>query len=503
MSAIGLDINPPLIQTAMVDRQGDVRPLCQAELFPLYAFENKEAMPTPAGLSVWFSNREVPGRGRPANSILEAILSELLAKSSDLLHDPVKKVSVTVPSSLGERYRAWIRRVMHGLGYETTLFNEDQALLKSCPEFCRSSAILIYNLRGTTVDLSFYRFSGKALRIEQLEIVEKCGIDTMELALLEALLHKLDIKIRSIGQYHAVLQTLHETCKQWSYGTPLRLSCKRNGMPYNVELPFAEAQGLIRSIFMRSFEAVRTIIPEGITPLVVFLSPEPQPLVVSHLLESTVGVKVHNVGREKVLAGAALHAVQGNGENRNSLRNKNKKLPERLDIVFDNVAGSEGHVPLKNAPDRAQDLNDPDQITQSIRSVFGSLVEQIAKLPLETIEAIYPACQVASEEFLAKIVDHSAKKMISVHDFERAFNLYNRYWRKQGGFKMLEAPAVGLCLAQARTSFNKREFKTAKRWCQRGLKFSPGNKELLNLKHIMKCNCPKCRAARGQYNRKS
>ncbi len=366
-------------------------------------------------------------------------------------------------------------------------------MLKACPELCSSSAVLIYNMRGTTVEISFYRFTGKSLRIEQLEVVEQCGVEVMEHALLATLLRGQTSKL-TLDQYHIALQDVHEACNQWLTGEPLRIAGKTGHVLAGAELAAEEAMGALRPMLAPSFDKVRSVLPEGISPLVVFLSHEPHPAVVANMLQSTVGLAVRNISRERVLAGAALHASQIGGKNDIVLPD-GKELPEQVELVLGqkNIVPPQGQPSPKSSPPL-----DPGRAAESLQAMLTSLAEQIGTLPLKEVEEMFPSLRLSTEEFLAKVVDLAAKKMIDKHDFSGAFKLYDSHWQRHSGFKMLEAPAVGLCLVQARTAFKKRDFNAAKRWCRRGLRFSPQNKELLNLKHAYTCNCPKCKAARGQ-----
>ncbi len=499
MSAIGLDINPPLIQTAMVDGHGVVRHLACSKLVPLYSFDKSKA-PIPAGLEEWCSDLTFPLPGKrgveyrlKTNKTLEATVSNILRETSNMLTEPVRHVSITAPSSLAEKHRAWIRKIIQGCGYEIRLFNEDQALLKACPEFCGSSAVLIYNMRSTTVEISLYRYTGMSLRIEQLEIIEQCGLDIIEHALLAAFDPEAHLRL-TLNQYHIVLHNVHNACNSWQPGTPFRITgCKGAGIPEGAELNTEKAEKILRTVLMPSFSALLALIPEDISPLLIFLSYGSHP-VISNMLQNAAGQAVRSVSREKVVAGAALHAHQITGATNIIKFQDDQSLPIEVIMVLkqkENVATARSRPPDYM-------YHDPDSTLKSLQLMLSNIGEEIGELSLKKIEEIFPTLRQSTEEFLANVIDMAAKKMINKHDFTGAFKLYNAYWDPHGGFNMLGTPAAGLCLAQARIALQKKDIKSAKRWCRRGLRFSPKNSELLNLKHILKCNCSKCRAVRGQ-----
>jgi hypothetical protein len=104
----------------------------------------------------------------------------------------------------------------------------------------------------------------------------------------------------------------------------------------------------------------------------------------------------------------------------------------------------------------------------------------------EQIRSLIPQINLAFEEFLAKALDQAARKLSDRHEFDKAYKIYEKNWKKKSGFESLGGPAIGLCLAQARYALKQGKRPEVRRWSKRGLQFDSKHGELLYLKKIGK-----------------
>jgi hypothetical protein len=196
------------------------------------------------------------------------------------------------------------------------------------------------------------------------------------------------------------------------------------------------------------------------------------------------------VPQERVLEGAARHAWKARGMKTITCP-PGVRLPEMIPFPNGRRSRHENHLERPSI-DLVKLLNLPERDTSELNWVRGikdfldQIIHVMESLDPEQIQSLIPQINLAFEEFLAKALDQAARKLSDGHEFDKAYKIYEKNWKKKSGFEFLAGPAIGLCLAQARYALKQGKRPEVRRWSKRGLQFDSKHGELLYLKKMGK-----------------
>lgn len=132
--------------------------------------------------------------------------------------------------------------------------------------------------------------------------------------------------------------------------------------------------------------------------------------------------------------------------------------------------------------DRKQDPVDPGA---DLRVCLEKILRAFKVQTSDQILMSLPKIESSLNEFLARVYDQLAKNLIEKNDFLGALEIYEKAWNTCTA-DYLRAPAVSLCLVQARGAIGASRIPAAKQWIRKGLKFDEHHVELVHLNRTLK-----------------
>lgn len=470
------------------------RTLVDARLPVMYE-QSRDGLVRRWSISNWLSDKEFDIPTSNGNykliprDVTRKIILSAIEKASALLNRGISGIQASVASSLGQRDRVGLRNIIQELGYDVQLFNEDKAVLKACPDLTAADRLLLFNVRYRSVDISWYVAAGQSLSLENLEVLENCGLDPLDYRLLNALQGGRP-PASSLLQLDYMLAAVRQIREEWSPGRDFIVpDAKRLGF-YSDRLSADHVAEVFEKTFAPALGAVRRLVPsEDAPPTVAAISPPPPNQFFLSQLSRALGVEARPLLRDRVIEGAAIQAWEAGGKP-DAQCPAETEIPVIIGHAPDDRPQKE-KAPLKSSRedsesfiDRLQQDDKPASWEEMHRRYLDGIVKSMESFDIDSIRLYLPTLVELTGEMLAKTVGLAAKKMIAEGKYEDAYKIYKNYYRRDGGFNYLAAPAVGLCLGQAKNAYRAKDGWMTKRWCNRGLEFDRDNRELLELKKL-------------------
>lgn len=495
---VGLEVSSTDVRSAIFCKEATFQPLVYAGLPSVYKPWTELGGFKPASLSDWLNpsrlqihtdNRK--GSEVITNDILRHLIKLVLSRAKERLGAKVDYICATVVASMSERERSRLRASIQELGFDVELLNEDQALLKAHQTLHEAQSLLIYNLLSNSIEITWYQRSGQSLSLENLECLGNCGLDDLDAELIRALLNRTPPHSLSIPQFHSMRESVRTARQAWKQGEPFKPSFDLLPGLEGTSLPGEQVTDIFEATFASSFGTVRRMTDgTNAAPVIVFLSPTPHIPYVAFRLQQAAGGQVMTINREKVLEGAAINAWKARGR-RTVDCPTSADLPDL--IGFSEERHSHNAAPFQQPADttseslhpQERETKQPDLLIET-KDYTNNILRIMEPLSAEQIQSLIPHINLIFEEFMAKAVDQAAKKIIDHHRFRDALAIYEKFWRKNGGFQRLTTSAVGLCLAQANNAMKACHWAEVKHWSRKGLQFDRNNPDLLNLKRVAK-----------------
>jgi len=451
------------------------------EALPL-SFIDEKGVTRPFGITDWLSNYQVicttkngEFEHRDTNVILTQTVKKVIERMHADVHENIESILVPVPHALSEKKRFLLQTVIRKAGPEVQFINEDRAMMVANPDVINHDSLLIFNLRADAVEISYYQNKTGVLKQVEIETFENSGRNDIDRRLILSLGNTSEINLpwkQMEGLYDAVAQSQ----RKWRPPSTLTVDPVRLPQGFSSQISSDTVLAIFEEVLGPAYFATQKMITQyKQRPKIVLLSRLPVSIPIIRLLQQSTGAEVVLQGRDRLLHGAANYARTLPGKNQAPSPDPAPKVKLVKLETPETPAPEKKH---SNSIQKSSPLRKTTASTiEDVRRVMHRVIKALEPCDTEQIDHMIPGLLEVSEELGARALNLWAKKLSDNHEFEKAYGIYKRYWRKNGGYAYLGGQAAGLCLAQARAAFQKGQHKSAKRWCNRGLRFNPTNKE--------------------------
>lgn len=435
--------------------------------------------PRRANLADWLSETQldyIDANGKlsrkTARERLVQKMGVLLGRARKRIQPPPGLVKIVVPSSLTEKNRFHLVDSMRAVGLEAGLVNEERALVLRRPHLSRRP-LLVFSLSESFINISWFETENGSQSLRSLEVEPKCGVDYITLHLLESLLGKADVRLSNPNDLLRTTFNLRLGLAHWTGSELLACTVIQDGKPRTLTLPADEARVAIDAILSPSLSTARRMIPMPAEPFqAVLLAPLLAQEMISERISHAIGAPIERMDRQLCREGAALEAWQQAG----------RISPEIRTPPSDQPVPAADAAPARESDAEAQ----TESLAAWLRAALEPVVDAFDSSGHTAMAKELPNIEWILEEFHAKLIDRMAKRLSDANRFDEAWMIYNRYFSQGGGYAYLAAPALGLCLTQARLALKSGNRSQVKKWCERGLKFNPRHADLISLKKQLK-----------------